>query len=107
MYEIEYGTDGTNFTTVDTGSGDTHYNLTGLQHNTTYYIRVVAVNYPIFDGEPLRGEESETLTMKFLSQPTPSPTTTPTTTTTTISNTDMPSPGTPGGITGTCTHIRQ
>ena len=60
VYEIEYGTDDTNFTTVDTGSGDTHYNLTGLQHNTTYYIRVVAVNYNTFGGAPLRGEKSET-----------------------------------------------
>ena len=62
MYEIEYGTDGTNFTTVGTGSGDTHYNLTGLQHNTTYYIRVVAVNNFPFGGAPLRGNESETVT---------------------------------------------
>ena len=62
MYEIEYGTDDTNFTTVDTGSRDTHYNLTGLQHNTTYYIRVVAVNYITFGGVPLRGNESNTIT---------------------------------------------
>ena len=62
MYEIEYGTDDTNFTTVDTGSRDTHYNLTGLQHNTTYHIRVVAVNYITFDGVPLRGNESNTIT---------------------------------------------
>ena len=62
MYEIEYGTDDTNFTTVDTGSRDTHYNLTGLQHNTTYHIRVVAVNYLTFGGTPLRGNESETVT---------------------------------------------
>ena len=62
MYEIEYGTDDTNFTTVDTGSRDTYYNLTGLQHNTTYYIRVVAVNYVTFGGEPLRGDESNTIT---------------------------------------------
>ena len=60
MYEIEYGTDDTNFTTVDTGSRDTYYNLTGLQHNTTYYIRVVAVNY-FTPGLPLRGNESETV----------------------------------------------
>ena len=60
VYEIGYGTDDTNFTTVDTGSGDTYYNLTGLQHNTTYYIRVVAVNY--FPFVPLRGNESETVT---------------------------------------------
>ena len=62
QYEIEYGTDDTNFTTVNTGSGDTYYNLTGLQHNTTYHIRVVAVNYFRFGGEPLRGNESETVT---------------------------------------------
>ena len=61
MYEIEYGTDDTNFTTVDTGSRDTCYNLTGLQHNTTYYIRVVAVNYLTFGSVPLRGNESETV----------------------------------------------
>ena len=60
VYEIEYGTDGTNFTTVDTGSNNTYYNLTGLQHNTTYYIRVVAVNY-FTPGLPLRGNESETV----------------------------------------------
>ena len=62
VYEIEYGTDDTNFTTVDTGSGDTYYNLTGLQHSTTYYIRVVAVNYFPFGGAPLRGNESEVVT---------------------------------------------
>ena len=69
VYEIEYGTDDTNFTTVDTGSGDTYYNLTGLQQNTTYYIRVVAVNYRTFGGEPLRGNESETITGVVISQP--------------------------------------
>ena len=69
MYEIEYGTDDTNFTTVDTGSGDTHYNLTGLQHNTTYYIRVVAVNYITFGGAPLRGRESEAVTGVIISKP--------------------------------------
>ena len=47
---------------MDTGSEDTHYNLTGLQQNTTYYIRVVAVNYRTFNGVPLRGNESETVT---------------------------------------------
>ena len=62
MYEIEYGTDDTNFTTVDTRSQGTYYNLTGLQHNTTYYIRVVAVNNPTFGGVPLRGNESNTIT---------------------------------------------
>ena len=69
VYEIEYGTDDTNFTTVDTGSGDTHYNLTGLQHNTTYYIRVVAVNYVTFGRAPLRGEESETVTGIIIPEP--------------------------------------
>ena len=62
VYEIEYRIDDTNFTTVDTGSGDTYYNLTGLQHNTTYYIRVVAVNLFRFGAAPLRGNESETIT---------------------------------------------
>ena len=60
VYEIEYGTDDTNFTTVDTRSNNTYYNLTGLQHNTTYYIRVAAVNY-FTPGLPLRGNESETV----------------------------------------------
>ena len=69
VYEIEYGTDDTNFTTVDTGSGDTHYNLTGLQHNTTYYIRVVAVNYFTFNGVPPRGEKSETVTGVLIPEP--------------------------------------
>ncbi len=69
MYEIEYGTDDTNFTTVDTGSRDTHYNLTGLQHNTTYYIRVVAVNYLTFGGLPQRGNESETVTGVIMPEP--------------------------------------
>ena len=69
VYEIEYGTDDTNFTTVDTGSGDTYYNLTGLQHNTTYYIRVVAVNYVTFDGEPMRGNDSEIITGVIMPEP--------------------------------------
>ena len=69
VYEIEYGTDDTNFTTVDTGSGDTYYNLTGLQHNTTYYIRVVAVNYLTFGGLTLRGNESETVTGVIMPEP--------------------------------------
>ena len=96
MYEIEYGTDGTNFTTVDTGSGDTYYNLTGLQHNTTYHIRVVAVNYIQVTPNipPIRGNESNTLAVTLVPQPPLTPITTPTTT-------DMPSPGTTGGITGT------
>ena len=62
VYEIEYGTDDTNFTTVDTRGQETYYNLTGLQQNTTYYIRVVAVNYLTFGGLPLRGNESEIVT---------------------------------------------
>ena len=61
QYEIEYGTDDTNFTTVDTGSRDTYYNLTGLLQNTTYYIRVLAVNYFRSGGVPVRGDESETV----------------------------------------------
>ena len=73
MYEIEYGTDDTNFTTVDTRSRDTYYNLTGLQHNTTYYIRVVAVNYITFGGVLLRAEASNTVTVTLVPQP-PTPT---------------------------------
>ena len=69
MYEIEYGTDDTNFATVDPRSRDTYYNLTGLQHNTNYYIRVVAVNYNTFDGVPLRGNESETATGIIVPEP--------------------------------------
>ena len=68
MYEIEYGTDGTNFTTVNTGSRDTYYNLTGLQHNTPYYIRVVAVNN-YTDGLPLRGNESEIVIGVIMPEP--------------------------------------
>ena len=69
QYEIEYGTDNTNFTTVDTGSEDTYYNLTGLQQNTTYYIRVVAVNYFTFGGVPLKGNESSTIIAIILPAP--------------------------------------
>ena len=50
LYQLSYGTNTTQFTTVDTASDDTYYNLTGLQQNTTYYIRVVAVNYMTVDG---------------------------------------------------------
>ena len=96
MYEIEYGTDDTNFTTVDTRSRDTYYNLTGLQHNTTYYIRVVAVNYITFNGVPLRGNGTETLTMSLASQPTNSTTTPP--------PTDMPSSGSSDGTIGMQVH---
>ena len=103
MYEIEYGTDDTNFTTVDTGSGDTHYNLTGLQRNNTYYIRVVAVNYLTFGGMPLRGNESKTLTLG--SQPTSPPTTPTTPNIPNTTPTKMPSPGTTGGVTGTYMHV--
>ena len=78
-YEIEYGTDDTNFTTVDTGSRDTYYNLTGLLQNTTYYIRVLAVNY-FTNGPPLRGNESNTVVVKIAPQP-------PTTTSTAIPGT--------------------
>ena len=80
QYEIEYGTDDTNFTTVDTGSEDTYYNLTGLLQNTTYYIRVVAVNNVTFDGVPVRGNESNTVVVKIAPQP-------PTTTSTAIPGT--------------------
>ena len=61
QYEIQYRTDNSNFTTLANGrQGVTHYNLTGLQQNVIYYIRVVAVNY--VNGTPLRGNESETIT---------------------------------------------
>ena len=54
-YELNYGTNTTVFSTVDTASDDTYYNLTGLQQNTPYYIRVVAVNYLTLSG-PARTE---------------------------------------------------
>ena len=69
VYEIEYGTNDTIFTAVDTGSNDTYYNLTGLQHSTIYYIRVVAVNYMTFGGLPQRGEKSETATGILMPEP--------------------------------------
>ena len=69
QYEIEYGTDDTNFTTVDTGSENTYYNLTGLLQSTTYYIRVLAVNYFTSDGLPLRGNESETVSGIIIPEP--------------------------------------
>jgi hypothetical protein len=50
LYQLNYGTNTTQFTTVDTASDDTYYNLTGLQQNTTYYIRVVAVSNMTVDG---------------------------------------------------------
>ena len=50
LYQLNYGTNTTQFTTVDTASDDTYYNLTGLQQNTTYYIRVVAVSYMTVNG---------------------------------------------------------
>ena len=69
QYEIEYGTDDTNFTTVDTGSQDTYYNLTGLLQNTTYNIRVLAVNYMTSDGVPLRGNDSKTVSGIIIPEP--------------------------------------
>ena len=69
QYKIEYGTDDTNFTTVDTGSRDTYYNLPGLLQNTTYYIRVLAVNYFTSDGAPLRGNESKTVSGIIIPEP--------------------------------------
>ena len=50
LYQLNYGTNTTQFTTVDTAGDDTYYNLTGLQQNTTYYIRVVAVSYMTVNG---------------------------------------------------------
>ena len=58
QYEIEYGTDDTNFTTAYTWSRHTHYNLTGLLQNTQYHIRVLAVNVFTSDGVPLRTRSS-------------------------------------------------
>ena len=58
QYEIEYGTDGTNFTTAYSWSHETYYNLTGLQHTTTYHIRVSAVNVFTSNGVPLRTRSS-------------------------------------------------
>ena len=69
QYEIEYRTDDTNFTTVDTRNRNTYYNLTGLLENTTYYIRVLAVNYITFNGLPLRGNESETVSGIIIPEP--------------------------------------
>ena len=54
---------------MDTGSEDTYYNLTGLLQNTTYYIRVLAVNYFTSDGLPLRGNESETVSGIIIPEP--------------------------------------
>ena len=54
---------------MDTGSEDTYYNLTGLLQNTTYYIRVLAVNYITSDGLPLRGNESETVSGIIIPEP--------------------------------------
>ena len=45
-YVIEYKTeDSRNWTSVNTTSGSTHYNLTGLHNGTNYTIRVVAETY--------------------------------------------------------------
>ena len=65
-YELNYGTNTTVFSTVVTVSDDTYYNLTGLQQNTTYYIRVVAVNHLTFSG-PAR-TEGEWITATTLEQ---------------------------------------
>ena len=44
-YVVEYKReDSGNWTSVNTTSGSTHYNLTGLHSGTNYTIRVVAVN---------------------------------------------------------------
>ena len=65
-YELNYGTNTTVFSTVDTASDDTYYNLTGLQQNTPYYIRVVAVNYQTFSGPA--STEGEWITAAILEQ---------------------------------------
>ena len=65
-YELNYGTNTTVFSTVDTASDDTYYNLTGLQQSTPYYIRVVAVNYLTLSG-PAR-TEGEWITATTLEQ---------------------------------------
>ena len=45
-YVVEYKTeDSGNWTSVNTTSDSTHYNLTGLHNGTNYTIRVVAVTY--------------------------------------------------------------
>ena len=45
-YVIEYKReDSGNWTSVNTTSDSTHYNLTGLHNGTSYTIRVVAVSY--------------------------------------------------------------
>ena len=44
-YVVEYKREGSgNWTSVNTASDSTHYNLTGLHSGTNYTIRVVAVN---------------------------------------------------------------
>ena len=50
LYQLNYGTNTTQFTTVHTAGDDTYHNLTGLQQNTAYYIRVVAVSYMTLNG---------------------------------------------------------
>ena len=72
-YVIEYKReDSGNWTSLNTTSDSTHYNLTGLHSGTNYTIRVVAVNSP--RRAPIRPTASSTAT------PTPSSTDTPTTT---------------------------
>ena len=45
-YVVEYKReDSGNWTSVNTASGSTHYNLTGVHSGTNYTIRVVAVTY--------------------------------------------------------------
>ena len=45
-YVVEYKReDSGNWTSVNTTSDSTHYNLTGLHNGTSYTIRVVAVSY--------------------------------------------------------------
>ena len=66
LYEFNYGTNTTVFSTVNTSSDDTYYNLTGLQQNTPYYIRVVAVNHLTFSG--VARTEGEWITAAILEQ---------------------------------------
>ena len=83
-YVIEYKReDSGSWTSVNTTSDSTHYNLTGLHNGTNYTIRVVAVNSA--GRAPMAPTSSSTAT------PTSSSTATPTS-----NNTDTPTPSSTG-----------